>query len=136
MIVGHKIRWVTFGLVALISWLSGYYAFFMNPPRVLIANDGAAGWEARMQPVRDRLPATVREVGYLSDNQSSALIQEYSLTRFALAPIVVRPGTNYEWIIGNFTEKGFETIIRSQINGEYQIEKFGSGIYLIHRSTP
>src|SRR5204862_4713771 len=110
--------------IVLISLLSGYYAFFVSPPRVLVMNDGAASWEARMQPIRDRLPTSVREVGYLSDNQSSAIIEEYSLTRFALAPVVVRQGVNYEWIIGNFTQQGFENIIQSQVSGKYEVEKF------------
>ena len=89
-----------------------------------------------MQPVRRRLPDRVLEVGYISDEDFTARVQEYSLTRYALAPVAVRQGAEYEWVIGNFTEPGFESIVEEEISTAYEIESFGSGIYLIHRSLP
>ncbi len=115
---------------------SGYYALFVHPDKNLTREDGVAKWEARMKPVRASLPLTVHEVGYISDNDPTAILQEYVLTRFALAPILVRQSTNYEWIVGNFTQPGFEHIIRQNISSAYTIQKFGSGIYLIHRTLP
>lgn len=116
--------------------LSGYYSFFRDPPRHLTRDDGVAKWEERMQPVRSALPPEIREVGYISDNENTALVQEYSLTRFALAPVVVRRSVDHEWIIGNFTDPGLEDILNTQISAEYTVQKFGAGIYLIHRSPP
>ena len=86
-----------------------------------------------MQPVRETLPRSIREVGYLSDPEQSAQVQEFFLTRYALAPVVVREGVAYEWIVGNFTQPGFEDILNAQIPSGYAIQKFGAGIYLIHR---
>lgn len=87
-----------------------------------------------MKPVKERIPPTIQEVGYISDNDSTASIQEYSLTKYSLVPIIVRQGGNYEWIVGNFTQAEFEEIIHNSITGPYEMEKVGAGIYLIHRT--
>jgi len=129
-------QWAAVLFVVLTSLVSGYYSFFVDPPKVLIQKDGAANWEERMKPVREHLPATILEVGYVSDLEDTALIQEYSLTRYALAPVVVRTGVEFEWIIGNFTQPGFESILDEQIPSGYTVEKLGFGIYLIHRILP
>ncbi len=129
-------QWLAVVVVVAVTLFSGYYSFFIRPFRVLVRDDGVTKWEERMKPVRAYLPATIREVGYISDNDSTAMIQEYSLTRYALAPIVVRQSTNYEWIIGNFTQPGFEEILNQQIHSSYSIKKFNAGIYLIHRTLP
>jgi hypothetical protein len=49
---------------------------------------------------------------------------------------VIHQGTDYEWIIANFTQQDFQKILDAQISGSYTFEKLGSGIYLIHRSHP
>ena len=89
-----------------------------------------------MKPVRSYLPSTVKEVGYISDTENAAMVQEYSLTRYALAPVSVRQSVDFEWIVGNFTQSGFEHILDQQISSDYKIIKFGAGIYLIHRALP
>lgn len=130
-------HWLAVCFIILVSLGSGIYSFFINPVRLLVANDGAAQWEARMELVRTRLPDSVREVGYISDTENiGAVIEEYLLTRYALIPIVVRQGVNHEWIIGNFTQPGFQTLLDAQIQQGYILEKLGFGIYLIHRANP
>ena len=133
MKTGITKHWVAVGLLILATLLSGYYSLFTNPSIELVRDDGAAKWEERMQPVREALPPSVREVGYISDPDMTAKVQEYSLTRYALAPVVVRMGIEHEWIIGNFTQPGFEDVLKEQIHTEYTVQKFGAGIYLIHR---
>jgi hypothetical protein len=123
-------------LLVAATLFSGYYSYFMDPPRHLVRESGAAKWEERMQPARNALPPGVRQVGYISDNENTALVQEYSLTRYALAPVVVHQNVDHEWIIGNFTDPGFEEILDAQISSEYTVQKFGAGIYLIHRTLP
>ena len=127
-------HWLAAGLIVFAGLLSLVYSRFINPPRELVRDDGVAKWEERMQPVREYLPPSVREAGYLSDPDQTAQVQEFSLTRYALAPVVVRPGTEYEWIVGNFTQPGFEAVLNTQIPSGYTLEKFGAGIYLIHRN--
>jgi hypothetical protein len=129
-IIKHRIA---AGLLVLATLLSGYYSLFINPSIELIRDDGAAKWEERMRPLREVLSPSVREVGYISDPDQAAQVNEYSLTRYALAPVVVHQGVNYEWIIGNFTQPGFEDILKEQIHAESTVQKFGAGIYLIHR---
>jgi hypothetical protein len=132
----NRFYWLALALIVSIGLLSGYYSYFINPSKYLIENDGVAGWEERMKLVKERIPPTIQEVGYISDNDSTASIQEYSLTRYSLVPIIVRQGGNYEWIVGNFTQAGFEEIIHNSITGPYEMEKLGAGIYLIHRTRP
>ena len=125
------------GFLIVTSLVSGVYSFFINPPKILVTNDGAAQWEARMRSVRERVPVGVQEVGYIPDSENlGSTIEEYLLTKYALIPIVIRQGTDYEWIIANFTQQDFQKILDAQISGSYTFEKLGSGIYLIHRSRP
>jgi hypothetical protein len=117
-------------------FFSEYYSFFVSPSRELIQKDDAAKWEERMKAVRENLPASVRQVGYVSDNDPVAMIEEYSLTRYALAPIVVRQSVNLEWIVGNSAQPDFESILGEKITSSFTVKKLGAGIYLIHRSLP
>lgn len=136
MLPSHK-HWLAVIFLILSSLVSGYYSFFIKPPGILVNNDGAAQWEARMNALREQLPESVREVGYVSDSENpGSMIEEYVLTKYALIPIAVRHGTQYEWIVGNFTEEDIRTVLDAQISGSYDLKKFGSGIYLIHRSHP
>jgi hypothetical protein len=122
------------GLLVIATLISGYYSLFVTPSIELIRADGAAKWEERMQAVHKALPASVREVGYISEPELlAAQVQEYFLTKYALAPVVVRQGVDYEWIIGNFTKTGVEDSIKAQIPFGYSVQKLGAGIYLIHR---
>lgn len=129
-------NWVAVALIVFASLISGYYSFFIDPARELIRDDGVGKWEERMISLRQALPASVREIGYISDPEQEARVQEYSLTKYALAPIIVRQSVDYEWIIGNFTQAGFEDILSSKIPSGYTIKKLGAGIYLIHRTAP
>ena len=124
---------IAVGILVLVTLLSGYYSLFINPSIELIRDDGAAKWEDRMQAVHKALPSSVRDVGYISGPELTARVQEYFLTKYALAPIVVRQGVDHEWIIGNFTQPGVEDSVKEQIPSEYTIQKLGAGIYLIHR---
>ena len=129
--------WLAVIFIVLSSLISGYYSFFIKPPGILVNNDGAVQWETRMNAVREQLPKSVREIGYVSDSENlGSMIEEYVLTKYALIPVSVRRGTEYEWILGNFTEKDIKEVLDSQISGSYDLKKLGSGIYLIHRSQP
>ena len=134
MKAGSIRQWLALSLLVLATLLSGYYSLFVNPSIELTKDDGAAKWEERMQAVRQSLPTSVREIGYIADSELTAQVQEYFLTKYALAPVVVRQGVEYDWIIGNFTQPGFEDIIKAQIPSGYSIRKLGAGIYLIHRT--
>ena len=129
-------QWLAVCFIVIASFFSEYYSFFVKPAPELVRDDGVAKWEERMKTVREALPASVHKVGYVSDNDSAALVEEYVLTKYALAPVVVRQSVDFEWIIGNFTGPGFEAILDQKISSGFTIKKFGAGIYLIHRTTP
>src|SRR5215216_7911808 len=123
-----KIRyWFAVGFLIITSLISGIYSFFIHPPKILVTNDGAAQWEARMQTVRERLPDSVREIGYISGSENlGSMIEEYLLTKYFLIPVAVQQGTDYEWIVGNFTQPNVEVILDTKIPKDYTLEKLGS----------
>ena len=78
-------------------------------------NNSVDRWEKRMQPVRNNLPEGITLVGYAADwdipgSEYNPIDQdaEYVLTQYSLAPIMVQPGLEQEWIIGNFLHPGFQ----------------------------
>jgi hypothetical protein len=94
-----------------------------------------------MQKVAAALPPHVHIVGYLEGADLNSSIAgpeqaEFYLTQYGLAPTVVQPGPDYEWIVGNFGNVLRAADIRSALDrkfGTYTIQDLGFGIYLIHR---
>lgn len=104
--------------------------------------DPVSKWEKRVRVVLDHVPSEVTSFGYVADwdipNSGYDLIDqdnEYTLTQYALAPRIVQPGLDHEWIIGNFTQPGFQDWLDQNL-GSYKIKEMGFGIYLIHRTSP
>ena len=104
--------------------------------------DSVSKWEKRVRPVLDHIPSSVTELGYVADwdipDSGYDIIDqdnEYTLTQYALAPHIVQPGLDHEWIIGNFTDKSFRTWLDKNLSS-YKITEIGFGIYVIHRSSP
>jgi len=102
--------------------------------------DSVSKWEKRVKAVLNQVPDTVTEFGYAADwdipDSGYDLIDqdnEYTLTQYALAPRIVQPGLNHEWIIGIFTNPGFRDWLDKKLLS-YKITGIGFGIYLIHRT--
>lgn len=97
-------------------------------------------WDEQMQPVREALPATVFEAGYLDAAgipNSGAVFDEaeFFMTQYALAPVALIQGFQTPWIIGNFGNDVQIEVIQpwlEQTLHKYEIQNFGFGIYLIH----
>ncbi len=115
-------------------------------------------WENHLHSVKQELPVGVDHVGYLAewdfpDHQLPPglertgyttewdlpvayrdidALNEFRLTKYVLAPIIVDRGSNYNWIIGNFSQQKFKPWLHDTI-GSYEIKEIGWGIYLIHR---
>lgn len=103
------------------------------------ASEPVAEWERRMAPLKAALPISSGVIGYASDSSVACFDCtnvddqiEYALTQYALAPVIVNKGTNYEWIVGNFGKGTFPAWSQSQ-PGQSDFVRFPSGIYLIHR---
>jgi hypothetical protein len=102
------------------------------------ASEPVAEWERRMAPLKAALPIARGFVGYVSDSAVACFDCanvddqiEYTLTQYALAPMIVNKGTNYEWIVGNFGKGTFTAWVQSH-PGNYKLVRFPYGIYLIH----
>ncbi len=103
----------------------------------LAAQDSVTGWEQRVS--RIRLPANVgNEVGYLADwdidpgYDPIGQDEEYVLTQYALAPLIVKRGDANEWIVANLTRPGADDWLRERFRNA-KIHYYGWGIYLIHK---
>lgn len=130
---------------------------FWNPQ--LVQKNEVVVWENRLGRVKQELPADVTHVGYLSEwdfpeNQLPSGLErdgyitewdlpaqyrdvgslnEFRLTKYTLAPIIVERGSDFPWIIGNFSSnKPFKPWLQ-EILGKYEIKEIGGGIYLIRR---
>lgn len=107
-----------------------------------LLNDSVSKWEKRVRSVLDYVPTDVRVLGYAADwdipNVEYDIIDqdtEYTLTQYALAPRIVQPGLDHEWIIGNFTSLDFRDWLDKNLP-DYEIIEIGFGIYVIHRTSP
>ncbi len=105
-------------------------------PDGLATSDPATRHEARFREVRDALPAS-GVVGYVSDGlvgsafTSMEAMQEYFLTQYSLAPLIVVRGGGQRLVVGNYSEPpatppaGF-TVLRD----------FGGGVLLFEIAEP
>jgi hypothetical protein len=140
----NPIRWFSPYALAILSILVGAQEVLTHWPaseQTSPAGDMVGTWEERIEPLRQALPGDVYMVGYLdgSDIPGSTEIfdeAEAGLSQYALAPVVVRPGVEHTWIIGNFGSRVELKTLRSwlaQTLGPIAIQDFGFGLYLIHR---
>jgi len=105
--------------------------------------EAAISWDARMQSVIAALPSDVRVVGYLEAADLDASVPrqdvaEFYLTQYALAPVVLKDGADYDWIVGNFGAELQKTELPSILDRmlvSYSLQDLGFGIYLIHRPS-
>jgi len=105
-------------------------------------NDPITVWDGKLAKLKKALPAEVKTVGYLADwdipgsNYYNAdLHNEYVLTQYALAPIIVVRGSNYEWVVGNLTPEGYQ-IWHKTAQEKYDVVFSRYGLYLFHRTEP
>lgn len=137
-----RFRQITLILLVFISLSFSAYDLFgsirnFDPSRV--GKDEVSSWENRLHPIKQELPVGTLTVGYLGEwdlpgGQSGLTDQlhEFNLTIYALAPVIVRRGGNYVWIVGNFGTKAFEPWLQGVI-GKHVTQDIGGGIYLIHK---
>jgi hypothetical protein len=105
------------------------------------STDSVSKWEKRVKPILDHVPSNITLFGYVADwdipgSEYNIVDQdnEYTLTQYALAPRIVQPGLDHEWIIGNFTNRDFRDWLDKNLSS-YEIIEIGFGIYVIHRTS-
>jgi hypothetical protein len=106
----------------------------------LISNDPVSMWQRRI--ARIKWPDNIgREVGYMADWDIDPTYdpigqdEEYVLTQYSLAPLIVKRGDGPEWIVGNLTLPGADDWLSQKYPGA-KIHYYGWGIYLIHKLKP
>jgi hypothetical protein len=118
-------------LVGLIMTLA-ILNLFVFRERVKSGSVAGVALDDRFQELRAAL-ARETHVGYISDDGSptSGYIgtKNYNVTQYAVAPIVVEPGTTRDVIIGNF-----EKFDPRRIPGDLVIDQdFGNGLILLRK---
>jgi hypothetical protein len=93
--------------------------------------------EAVLQELRSTLPASGR-VGYITDGSptdvlgSGAATRRYYLTQYALAPLVVEPGTEHDLVIGH-VEKFDPALVPANL---FLMRRFGDELALYRKKAP
>lgn len=105
------------------------------------SRDPVSMWEKRVESVLDHIPGDIQVIGYVADWDIPGLEYnlidqdtEYTLTQYALAPRILVPGLDHEWIIGNFTGPGFRAWLDEQLPS-YEVREIGFGMYVIHKTS-
>jgi hypothetical protein len=136
----ESIRKSTPFLLAILSLSLAVYQLFSVYTSSEFQNRGnemVSKWEERIQVLREALPKDVTQVGYIDDaaltGDSSLLdVNEFQLMQYSVAPVAINSGINHKWVIGNFNnDENLEPWLDTQL-GEYELEGFGFGLYLIH----
>ncbi len=119
------------GIQGLISTIN------MPSPDVSVAN-----WDERVSTLKESLPFKRGSVGYISDidipgieYDRQNLVGEFTLTQFAIAPIVLIQGSDdEEWNVLSLTPKAYEAW-SAENAAQYEVIKFGGKFFLAHKVT-
>ena len=119
------------GIQGLISTIN------MPSPDVSVAN-----WDERVSTLKESLPFKRGFVGYISDidipgieYDRQNLVGEFTLTQFAIAPIVLIQGSDdEEWNVLSLTPKAYEAW-SAENAAQYEVIKFGGKFFLAHKVT-
>jgi hypothetical protein len=121
-----------FSVQSLLPWLR-----FWNSDAA--AKNEVSIWENRFEAVKQNIPSGVEQVGYIAEwdfpggkDSDTDQVNEFRMTRFVMAPLIVTRGVDFPWIIGNFSSVKFKSWLKDKI-GPYEVQEFSGGIYLIHR---
>ncbi len=107
-----------------------------------LGKDSITEWEVRFNAVKKLLPFKRGVVGYLTNSDVPGAAYdanneqgEYTLTQYAIAPIILVRGDNEEWTIADLNSKAYQ--IWSQSNhGEFHVIPLNDNLYLLHRVAP
>ena len=119
------------GIQGLISTIN------MPSPDVSVAK-----WDERVVLLKESIPFKRGFVGYISDidipgieYDRQNLVGEFTLTQFAIAPIVLIQGSDdEEWNVLSLTPKAYEAWSAENAS-QYEVIKFGGKFFLAHKVT-
>jgi hypothetical protein len=106
------------------------------------APEPVSEWDARLARLRAAIPIQNGTVGYIGDWDLRTMDPdsgpyadqetEYILTQYSLAPLVLKRGADFEWVVANLTPSAYKTW-RASLAGELRAFEFGWNFHLIHR---
>ena len=104
--------------------------------------DTISQWELRFDPIKKILPFKRGVIGYITNSDVPGMgfdpsneEGEYTLTQYAMSPIILVRGDNEEWTIANLSSKAFQAW--SQLNRDkFRIIPMNDNLYLLQRLTP
>ena len=125
--------------------VAGIYFGFQNL-RAAIAvgnlnNDPVTEWEVRFQPVKKLLPFKRGAIGFLQNSDVLGTVSdaneqgEYTLTQYAMSPIILVRGDNQEWTLAEFNSSVYQTWSQSN-HGQFRVIPLKDNLYLLHRLNP
>ncbi len=139
----NRLRLIFPYALAMLCIVSGGIQLFTNLRESGLSStptDMVSPWEEHIEPLRQALSPDVYAAGYLDASDVPGSLEpvddaELGLSQYALAPMALRHGPGGPWIIGNFGGSASLKTIRpwlARTLGEFTIQDFGFGLYLIH----
>ena len=136
------LQWLT---LAGIIFASIYYGVQNLRASMTVGNpnvDTIAQWELRFNPIKKMLPFKRGVVGYITNSDvpgakfdANNEQGEYTLTQYAMSPIVLVRGDNEEWTIADFSSNTFQLWSQSN-HGEFRVIPMKDNLYLLQRLAP
>jgi len=98
-----------------------------------------SNWDERVSALTASIPFKRGFIGYISNADipgapydEADTAGEFTLTQYAVAPIIIIRGTDQEWNILNLDPKAYEKWQQSNVN-EFEVVDFRGGMYLVHK---
>jgi hypothetical protein len=124
---------LTVAMLVFLALASDWHTLRLMIARRYYAGDvlHVGAYERRFDAIRPFLPQRGM-VGYLSDRMDAG--EQYYLTQYALAPLLVAWSPEHMVVVGNFFDPRSGPILAHQ-HGLVVVRDFGQGLLLLRRAT-
>ena len=108
-----------------------------------VDSDPMINWSRRVEGIKEDVPVTTRILGYVTESDMPWYSlneidrdEEFVMTQYFLAPLILQPGLNHPLVIGNLA--GEEGIVKEAEDyfGMRLISPYRGGIYLFQMVNP
>jgi len=104
-------------------------------------DDSIVIWEERLSKLIAPIPFKRGLVGYISNEDIPGAAfdaddaeGEYTLTQYAIAPLILSRGTEQEWDILNLDPETYKKWLRANAD-DFETVGAGGGMFLVHKVT-
>ena len=121
-----------------------YFGFQNLRAAIAVGNlkdDPVTAWEVRFQPVKKLLPFKRGAIGFMQNSDVLGTVSdnneqgEYTLTQYAMSPIILVRGDNQEWNLAEWNNAVYQTWSQSN-HGQFRVTPLKYNLYLLHRLNP